>query len=244
VTVSHPTTGYGLAGRRLGTGALTIFLISASGPMTVLVGGVVTTFAVTGVVGAPLSFPLLAVALALFSVGYAAMSRYMLNAGGFYPYVAQGLGRGWGVAASFVALLAYSSIQTGLFGLFGVGSADFAARHLHVQVPWWVGSSLALAAVAVLGVTSLAATRADATEIALHVRKHWGIENKLHYVRDVTYGEDASRVRTGNAPRVMASFRNLAVSILRLAGNTNIAAALRAAARETTRPLTLLGIYP
>jgi len=99
-------------------------------------------------------------------------------------------------------------------------------------------------AVAVLGVTSLAATRADATEIALHVRKHWGIENKLHYVRDVTYGEDASRVRTGNAPRVMASFRNLAVSILRLAGNTNIAAALRAAARETTRPLTLLGIYP
>jgi len=152
VTVSHPTTGYGLAGRRLGTGALTIFLISASGPMTVLVGGVVTTFAVTGVVGAPLSFPLLAVALALFSVGYAAMSRYMLNAGGFYPYVAQGLGRGWGVAASFVALLAYSSIQTGLFGLFGVGSADFAARHLHVQVPWWVGSSLALAAVAVLGV--------------------------------------------------------------------------------------------
>jgi predicted transposase YbfD/YdcC len=99
-------------------------------------------------------------------------------------------------------------------------------------------------AVAVLGVTSLAATRADAPQIAALVRKHWQIENKLHYVRDVTYGEDASRVRTANAPRVMASFRNLAVSTLRLAGNTNIAAALRATAREATRPLTLLGIYP
>ncbi len=99
-------------------------------------------------------------------------------------------------------------------------------------------------AVAVLDVTSLAATRADAPQIAEHVRKHWGIENKLHYVRDVTYGEDASRVRTGNAPRVMASFRNLAVGILRLAGNTNIAAALRATARDATRPLTLLGIHP
>lgn len=74
--------------------------------------------------------------------------------------------------------------------------------------------------------------------------EHWRIENKLHYVRDVTYGEDASRVRTRNAPRVIASFRNLAVSVLRLAGNTNIAAALRATAREATRPLTLLGIYP
>lgn len=99
-------------------------------------------------------------------------------------------------------------------------------------------------AVAVLGVTSLATTRAGAAEIASHVRKHWRIENKLHYVRDVTYGEDASRVRTRNGPRVMASFRNLAVSILRLAGNTNIAAALRATARDATRPLTLLGICP
>ncbi|RJQ89696.1 ISAs1 family transposase [Amycolatopsis panacis] len=99
-------------------------------------------------------------------------------------------------------------------------------------------------AVAVLGVTSLAATTANTEDIALHVRKHWRIENKLHYVRDVTYNEDASRVRTGNAPRVMASLRNLAVSALRLAGNTNIAAALRATAREATRPLTLLGIYP
>lgn len=57
----------------------------------------------------------------------------------------------------------------------------------------------ARSAVAVLGVTSLTAARADGPQIAVHVRKHWGIENKLHYVRDVTFGEDASRVRTARA---------------------------------------------
>lgn len=78
--------------------------------------------------------------------------------------------------------------------------------------------------------------------LAGHVRGHWGIENRLHWVRDVTYGEDASRIRTGTAPRVMAGLRNLAISVLRLAGHANIAAGLRHTARNHTRPLTLLGI--
>jgi predicted transposase YbfD/YdcC len=99
----------------------------------------------------------------------------------------------------------------------------------------------ARSSVAILGVTSLTAARADGPQIAVHVRKHRGIENKLHCVRDVTFGEDASRVRTGTAPRVMASLRNLAVSVLRLAGHANIAAALRHTARDFTRPLALLG---
>ena len=58
----------------------------------------------------------------------------------------------------------------------------------------------------------------------------------------MTYGEDASRVRTGHAPRVMASLRNLAISALRLAGHTSIAAGLRHMARDPQRPLQLLGI--
>jgi predicted transposase YbfD/YdcC len=99
-------------------------------------------------------------------------------------------------------------------------------------------------AVAVLGITSLGPARASGPQIATYVRGHWSIENKLHYVRDVTYHEDASQVRTGNAPRTMASFRNLAISVLRRAGNTNIAAALRKTGRDFTRPLTLLGIHP
>jgi predicted transposase YbfD/YdcC len=67
-------------------------------------------------------------------------------------------------------------------------------------------------------------------------RGHWGIEDRLHWVRDVTYDEDRSQVRTGNGPRVMASLRNLAIAVLRLTGHASIAAALRYHAREPGRP--------
>jgi predicted transposase YbfD/YdcC len=76
--------------------------------------------------------------------------------------------------------------------------------------------------------------------LAAWVRGHWEIENCLHWVRDVTYQEDKSLVRTGNAPRVMASLRSLAISLLRLDGHTNIAAAHRHHARDPQRTLQLL----
>jgi predicted transposase YbfD/YdcC len=75
--------------------------------------------------------------------------------------------------------------------------------------------------------------------LAAWVRGHWEIENQLHWVRDVTY-QDKSLVRTGNAPRVMASLRSLAISLLRLDGHINIAAANRHHARDPQRTLTLL----
>ncbi|MGI5239466.1 DUF6545 domain-containing protein [Dactylosporangium sp. CA-139066] len=137
--------------RELGAGALTMILISASGPLTVLVGGLVTTFAVSGNVGTPLAYPMVAAVLGLFSVGYAAMSRLVRSAGGFYPYVALGLGRAWGVSASFVAVVAYSSLQTALYGLLGAVARDFAAAHLGLSLPWWAWSAAALAAVGALG---------------------------------------------------------------------------------------------
>jgi hypothetical protein len=57
----------------------------------------------------------------------------------------------------------------------------------------------------------------------------------LHHIRDTTFAEDASQTRTGNTPRAMASLRNLAIGILRLHGDRNIAAALRRNARDATR---------
>lgn len=75
-------------------------------------------------------------------------------------------------------------------------------------------------------VTSLPPTVGPTALLAL-ARGHWGIENRLHYVRDVTLGEDASRVRTGAAPQVLAALRNAVLTLLRAAGATNIAAALR-----------------
>jgi predicted transposase YbfD/YdcC len=81
---------------------------------------------------------------------------------------------------------------------------------------------------------------ADPATLAAWARGHWEIENKLHWVRDVTYQEDKSLVRTGNAPRVMATLRSLAISLLRLDGHDNIAAANRHHARDPQRTLTLL----
>jgi predicted transposase YbfD/YdcC len=92
------------------------------------------------------------------------------------------------------------------------------------------------------GVTSLPPPLAGPARIAALLRGHWHIENRLHHVRDTAYREDHSRVRTGTAPRTMASLRNLAISALRLTGITNIAQALRTLARDITRPLHLLGI--
>jgi predicted transposase YbfD/YdcC len=80
----------------------------------------------------------------------------------------------------------------------------------------------------------------DPATLAAWVRGHWEIENKLHWVRDVTYQEDKSLVRTGNAPRVMATLRSLAISLLRLDGHANIAAANRRHARDPQRTLKLL----
>ena len=81
---------------------------------------------------------------------------------------------------------------------------------------------------------------ADPATLAAWVRGHWEIENRLHWVRDVTYQEDKSLVRTGNAPRVMASLRSLAISLLRLDGQASIAAANRHHARDPQRTLKLL----
>ena len=93
----------------------------------------------------------------------------------------------------------------------------------------------------VYAVTSLTADQATAARLAKLIRDHWHIE-ALHHVRDTTFAEDASQLRTGNAPRAMATWRNLAIGALKLAGVTNIAAALRRNARDVTRPLALLGL--
>jgi predicted transposase YbfD/YdcC len=79
----------------------------------------------------------------------------------------------------------------------------------------------------VYAITSLGHRDADARLLADWIRSHWTIENCLHWVRDVTEGEDHSSVRTGSGPQVMAALRNTAINIIRLHGGTNIAAAHR-----------------
>ena len=93
----------------------------------------------------------------------------------------------------------------------------------------------------VYAVTDLSADQASPIQLATLIRGHWHIEAH-HHIRDVTFNEDASQLRTGNAARAMATCRNLAIGALRLAGTSNIAADLRRNARDPTRPLALLGL--
>jgi len=93
----------------------------------------------------------------------------------------------------------------------------------------------------VYGITSLSVEEADASRLLALTRGHWGIENGLHYKRDVTLGEDASRVRREAGPQVMAALRN---SIVHLLDNTtdSLAAAMRTMSNCFNKALALLGL--
>ena len=90
-------------------------------------------------------------------------------------------------------------------------------------------------------VTSLPPEQADPPRLLQLNRGHWGIENRSHYVRDVTFGEDRSRIRVGHGPAIMASLNNFAIALGRLRGFTNMAKALRAFA-QPRRALSAIGL--
>ena len=94
----------------------------------------------------------------------------------------------------------------------------------------------------VYGVTSLSAARATPAQLLELVRGHWQIENKSHWVRDVTFDEDRSQVRCGSIAQVMAALRNTAIGLLREAGYLNIAKACREMAAQPQRAMALIGL--
>jgi predicted transposase YbfD/YdcC len=93
----------------------------------------------------------------------------------------------------------------------------------------------------VFAITSRPQQAASPEQLAIFMRGHWSIENRVHYVRDVTFDEDHSRVRTGQAPRTLVVMRNLAIGVLRLAGARNIAQGLRRCLFSISRIFLLFG---
>jgi predicted transposase YbfD/YdcC len=89
-------------------------------------------------------------------------------------------------------------------------------------------------------ITSLGRERADAARLGELIRAHWGIENRLHHVRDVTWGEDACRVRKGNGPQLLAALRNTANYLLGRARAPSKAAATRRFAAHPHEAVTLV----
>lgn len=140
-----------LAADRLGVPAVIYFVLSAAAPLTVVAGVVTTAYAVTGITGLPIAFLAVGAVLALFSVGYVTMARHVVNAGAFYAYVARGLGRPAGVAAAWVALVAYNALQVGLYGAFGSAAAPLLDQWFGFHPVWWVVALVAWLLVAILG---------------------------------------------------------------------------------------------
>jgi hypothetical protein len=150
--VAAPDAAGGLHRRALGVPDLVFFIVAASAPLTAVAGGQAVTYLVTGNQGIPLLFVPLGIVLAIFAVGYAAMSRHVADAGAFYTYVVRGLGRIPGVGAAFVALVAYNAMQLGIYGLFGVAMGAFAADKLGITMEWYWWCLVAGGIIAILGV--------------------------------------------------------------------------------------------
>ena len=113
-----------------------------------------------------------------------------------------------------------------------VGSAGTVGKPWpHLQQLYWIRRERTKKGVTKVesgyGITSLVAKKAGAPRLLRLNREYWGIENRLHWVRDVTFDEDRSQVRSGAAPQVCAALRNLGITLLRRSGASNIAAALR-----------------
>ena len=89
-------------------------------------------------------------------------------------------------------------------------------------------------------ITSLPEHEANPRRLLALARGHWGIENRLHWVRDVTFDEDRCQIRSGAAPQVMAALRNAVIGLFRGAGAPNIAAALRTHAAHPQRAIALV----
>ncbi|MFR9732177.1 APC family permease [Saccharopolyspora sp. MS10] len=139
-----------LAASRLGTCSIVFFTIAAAAPETVVGGGAVSGFAVSGVNGIPVGYLAIAGVLGLFAIGYVTMARHVENAGAFYAYIARGLGRVPGTAAGGVAVLAYNLVQVSLVGGFGVGAASFVRQAGGPALPWWLFAAFGVGLVALL----------------------------------------------------------------------------------------------
>lgn len=140
-----------LAADRLGVPAVVFFVMSAATPLTVVAGVITLAYAITGRLGLPLAFLLIGTLLALFGVGYVAMSRHVANAGAFYAYVSQGIGRPVGVGTAWVALAAYNLLQVGLYGVIGAAASPLLEMWFGISLPWWAIALIAWLIVAILG---------------------------------------------------------------------------------------------
>jgi amino acid transporter len=147
--ISHkPPT---LADGRIGPASVISAALGATAPLAVLLTVVPAAYARGGGPLVPLSFVALAIVLLLFSVGYAAMADRAPFAGALYAYIARGLGRPAGLGAGWIALLSYTAVQLGIYGVVGAAAAPLIGNWFDVHPPWWAAAGACWFLVAIFG---------------------------------------------------------------------------------------------
>jgi len=135
----------------LGVGSIVFMVVAAAAPLTVVAGTVPIGVAVGNGAGFPLTYVICSAILMLFAVGFTTMSRHIPNAGGFYAYIGQGLGRSAGLGAAFLAVLSYVAVLVAVYGYIGAAMGDLVDTHLGLAWHWWVWTTLILGIVGFLG---------------------------------------------------------------------------------------------
>lgn len=136
---------------RLGTGSVVFMVIAAAAPLTVISGNVPLSVALGNGAGAPVGFLIASTVLLLFAIGFVTMTPYVREAGAFYSYVTEGLGKRLGMGIAVVALIAYTAIQLGVYGFMGWAVGDAFRFYGGPELPWPVYAFVTIAIVAFLG---------------------------------------------------------------------------------------------
>ncbi len=132
-----------LAANSVGLAHIVFFVVAAAAPLTAVVGATPPAFALGNGAGVPGTFVLTGLMYIIFAAGFTAMGRHVGGAGAFYTYIAQGIGRPFGVGGAFMAMLTYTSIQVAILALFGVFLSG-ALQGAGINIPWWVYALAAL----------------------------------------------------------------------------------------------------
>ncbi|GAB3128278.1 APC family permease [Glaciibacter psychrotolerans] len=151
MTTSVPSDGPdGLKKNVLGTSSIAFIVISAAAPLTIVAGIAPLAISIGGV-GAPSAYLIAGVVLALFAIGFMAMTKQVKALGGFYSYITAALGTHAGLGAGLLAIVSYNALQIGLYGLLGVQASGALATFTGITVPWWVFALVGVGLIYLLG---------------------------------------------------------------------------------------------
>ncbi|MEU6260298.1 APC family permease [Streptomyces sp. NPDC047043] len=139
----------------LGVLGILFFVLSAQAPLTGIAGAVPIAVAIGNGAGTPAAYLAAGVVVLLFSIGFVAMGRHVVDAGAFYTYIGKGLGRSTGSGSAGVALFAYCAVQAAMYGLYGATVSGLVEHYTGAHIAWWVWTLVTMVIVQILGAAGI-----------------------------------------------------------------------------------------